>query len=201
VNTSGNVVGGKTFAAITECCNKKCYEKFTLDEQNDSFISLFKSGSKSLQDSFLASCMKVKDDTKVKRPTTDPKQNRVYTWTYSLKTEGVVQEVCRKFIVQLFQVSIKRVRVIQCKVTSNKSFEEKPGSHLNRSHKTDSVWDLVLPHLQTLPHKKSHYGQQISKRFCLENPNLTVVELFRLFQSYFLKKYWKTTKNGLQNVL
>jgi hypothetical protein len=41
-------------------------------------------------------------------------------------------------------------------------------------------------------------SQQKSERFCFENPNLTVVELFRLFQSYFLKKYWKTTKNGLQ---
>jgi uncharacterized protein (DUF2147 family) len=102
VNTIGKVVCGKTFAAVTECCNKKCYEKFTLDEQNDSFTSFFNGGSKSQQDSFLASCMKVKDDTKVKRPTTDPKQNRVYTLTYSLKTEGVVQEVCRKFILQLF---------------------------------------------------------------------------------------------------
>jgi hypothetical protein len=92
--------------------------------------------------------VKVKDDTKVKRPTTDPKQNRAYTWMYSLKTEGVVEEVCRKFILQLFQVSIKRVYVTQCKVTSNGSFEEKQGSHLNRSHKIDSnVWDLALAHL------------------------------------------------------
>jgi hypothetical protein len=138
VNTSGKVVCGKTFAAVTECCDKKCYEKFTLDEQNDSFISFFNSGSKSQQDSFLANCMKVRDGTKVKRPTTDPKQNRVYAWTYTLKTEGVVQAVCRKFIVQLFQVYIKRVRVIQCNVTYNESFEEKRGSHLNRSHKIDS---------------------------------------------------------------
>jgi hypothetical protein len=194
VNTSSKVVCGKTFAAVTECCNKKYCEKFTLDEQNDSFISFFNSGSKSLQDSFLASCVKVKD-TKVKRPTTDPKQNRVYTWTYILKTEGVVQEVCRKFIVQLFQVSMERVHVIQCKVTSNEGFEEKRGSHLNRSHKIDSnLWDLALVHLQTLPHRESHYRQQKSVRFCFENPNLTVVELFRLFQSYFLKNTGKQLK-------
>jgi hypothetical protein len=40
-------------------------------------------------------------------------------------------------------------------VTSNESFEEKRGSHLNRYHKIDfNVLDLALAHLQTLPHKK-----------------------------------------------
>jgi hypothetical protein len=118
-----------------------------------------------------------------------------YQTTRCYNPEDSNLQVCRKFIMQLFQVSIKRVRVIKCKVTSNESFEEKRGSHLNRSHKINSnVWDLALAHLQTLPHNKSHNGQQKSERFYFENPNLTVVEFFRLFQSYFLKNTGKQQK-------
>lgn len=195
VNTSNNDVPAKTFRAVTECCNNKCYEIVNASKQGEVFNGFLKSETKSLQDVLLSNCMKVKDDSTNRKFIVDQKVKRVHTWVYTLKDGGVAKVVCRKFILQLFQISAKRIRVIQGKVAVNETFEEKRGSHTNRPHKINAnVWDIAISHLQTIPHKKSHYGQQKSERLYFENPNLTVVELFRLFQSYFLETTGKKLK-------
>lgn len=58
---------------------------------------------------------------------------------------------------------MKRMRIVQGKVQNDDTFEERRGKHENRPHKVkDDVWELMKSHVNSFPHKKSHYCQHKS---------------------------------------
>jgi hypothetical protein len=172
--------------SIMKCCKLECSRKIT-DEVKHELSNLFSSmKEKSLQDQFLAKCLERKDVVHSKVISDRPHNN---VWVYNEVVEGKPFIVCRKFIIDLFNISIKRLRIIQTKVLENTSFTERRGAHDNRPHKiNENVWLLVKEHLDTIPHKNSHYGMNKSKKKYFDNPELTVVKLFDLFTEYYLIK-------------
>lgn len=58
-----------------------------------------------------------------------PKVLRNIVWEYILPDKGISIKVCRGIIQALFQISTKRIRVIQSKRSEEFSFEE---THTNR---------------------------------------------------------------------
>lgn len=92
---------------------KKSHKKFDSDLQESIFNTFWKSDSKTIQDTFLASCVSVKPKTDRSRNKINPKINRVNIWQYSLKNNGMSYPVCLKFLLDLLQLSMKGMRVLR----------------------------------------------------------------------------------------
>ncbi|KAG8263431.1 hypothetical protein J6590_033638 [Homalodisca vitripennis] len=147
------------------------------------FDSFYGGQNKSLRDYFLASLLKKCESTKVNA---DQKKPRLHTWEYCVKDGGMSTKVCQKCILSLFKISVKRIRVIQRKLIENVEFQEKRGSHENRSHKLNgNVLNLMRMHLDIFTSDHTHYCGHKSKLRYFENPNLSIKTLFSLLQNYY----------------
>lgn len=83
--------------------------------------------------------------------TVNPKRNRDHKWDYFLTYEGEKIKICCAYLLKIYQISEKRLRIIQQKVLSNDTFEEKRGPHNNRPHKIGvNVWKIVKDHLNSI---------------------------------------------------
>lgn len=193
VTLSGKTVSGKIFSKVVECCNDKCWNSFTEEHQEEMFSTFYNQG-KELQDSFLSKCM---EKTLPKTKTVEPKKPRNHTWAYSLNIGGLQVSVCKGFLLKLFQVTIKRIRVIQEKTLNNESFTERRGLHTNRPHKLKpSVLDLMKIHLESIPHSQSHYsGNKTSLKY-FDNPELNIKSLYIMFQDFYKSKTNENLKMG-----
>lgn len=141
--------------------------------------------NKPQQDGFIGECVK-KYVGKTQRNTVSPKVLRDNVWEYILPDKGMSIKVCRGMIQALFQIAIKRIRVVQSKVLGGFSFEENRGSHTNRPHKLKyDVLDLLKAHLTSIPSKKSHYSIHKSQMNYFENSELNIKKLFLLFQEFY----------------
>lgn len=117
--------------------------------------------------------------------------NRSLVWKYIFKEEGITVQVCRNFILKLYQISQKLLRVglIQGKIEAGDTFEEKRGKHVNNAPK--SVWELAFDHLRSIPNKPSHYTK--SSRIYFDDPSLTVVVLYNSFCEFYKEKTGNST--------
>ncbi|KYM94002.1 hypothetical protein ALC62_15384 [Cyphomyrmex costatus] len=93
----------------------------------------------------------------------------------------------------MYQISHKRVRVLQKKIRSGSLITDLRGKHENRPKKIKSdIFDLAAEHLKTFPSRKSHYAREKSDRRFFENPCLNVTMLFTYFKEYYKKQTSKT---------
>ncbi|KAJ8896100.1 hypothetical protein PR048_001442 [Dryococelus australis] len=163
ISTSGISIDAQTFAFVDTCCVKKCSNAIPHTKQKDLFDNFWHSCNKEVQDVFLSRCM----------------------------TQATVKTMGR-ILMDLFQISMKRMRLIQEKVLKNSTFEEKRGTHANRSAKLDgSVWDMMLEHLKTKQHKKSHYCEGKLQLLHFDDPTLDIKTLHGMFYKYFKEKIGK----------
>lgn len=181
-------VAGKTFAVIKKCCIKECCKKFENTYQKEMFNSFYSMQSKESQDIFMASCISLKEDQVRKRKTVDPAKERNFTWNYILKKSGSDITVCRQFILSLYQLSEKRIRLIQQKIRDDDSFVEKRGNHGKQKKFCPNVWSLAMDHLKNVPHRQSHYSQAKSNRLYFLNPDLNIKDLYEAFKTFFEEK-------------
>lgn len=129
--------------------------------------------------------------TKTSNVKTKPRE---CSWNYYVKCNGNNIDVCRTFFLKTFQISVKRLRVIQDKLKQGTiDMSDMRGKHTNRPNKiSNDVYVLALEHLEKIPHKKSHYTN--SKRFYFENTDLNIKIIYRKFRKY----YYKQTKSKLK---
>lgn len=85
VNSQKNEMPAKVFSSVTHSCKDKCYEKFSFQTQCSLYDSFYCGQEKSLQDSYLASCMTKSKNTKCDLNQVKP---GVHTWKYSVKRMG-----------------------------------------------------------------------------------------------------------------
>ncbi|KAJ4437833.1 hypothetical protein ANN_13771 [Periplaneta americana] len=127
-----------------------------------------------------------------RKKTENPKTFRNNTWEHMLFIAGSKIKICRPALCKLFQVSVRRLRVIQKKVLHNETFEERRGSHDNRPHKLESyVWVKLEGHLSMIPSEKSHYYGSKTNLNYFQNPNLNVKTLFEMFSKNFFEQTGK----------
>lgn len=191
VSTSKKLISGKEFTRVTTCCLKKCCEKVTQEQQIDMFTKFWDSSNKEVQDTFLSTCMKTQS---LKTVATQPKKERLRSWCYSLRVDnGHELVVCQKLLMKLFNVSVKRIRIVQDKIINhNGSFSDQRGTHCNRPYKFESsVWDLLIEHINSIPHKKSHYCQEKSNLNYFDDPCLNVKTLHDMFSQFYKEKTGK----------
>ncbi|CAB0014771.1 unnamed protein product [Nesidiocoris tenuis] len=187
-SSSGQVVAAKEFKQIKECCGKQCHAKFDRETQRDLFFVMYNAQSKEAQDSLLASYIERYITPIRSRVSIGGSRDRHHTWKYSLKNKGDPTDVCRSFLLKLFQISEKRIRIIQAKVAAGECFAEKRGTHGNQRKLYDDVYKLAIEHLELIPHRSSHYSANRSNRLYFENPSLNVLTLFTEFQRFYRQR-------------
>lgn len=129
------------------------------------------------------------------KKTTNPKKPRENTWSFSIHHGPLKVDVCRQFLLSLFKISVKKVRVIQSKIIANESFEEKRGSPVNRPRNiSENVISLMGEHLKTIPHDESHYCKDKTNLLYFDNSMLNVKTLFEMFKEFYKEK----TKSNLK---
>lgn len=183
--STGKEVQGKLFKKISTCCINKCFASFSNNDQKKLFDRFWKGQSRESQGVFLSGCMSAHVAARQRR-ILEPKVLREHIWEYHLKKEIERVKVCRTFLKDLFQVSVKRIRLIQQKTKDGQSFEERRGHHENRPNKLPKqVWELALAHLKSIPHHQSHYIANRTNRLYFDNPDITIKELYGGFKNYF----------------
>jgi len=189
VRRNGNAAPEKIFVDVTSCCLQECYTKIDHESQLRLFSSFYVSNkSKQEQDLYVASMI---TQAPQKRPLDlrrDPK--RPNRWTYEVSIDGSRIPVCQTFLLKVFQLSQKRIRVIQKRLTKNEcTFEERRGKHNNRPHKLpDDTMELFHAHLREIPPegRPSPSDKKFSK-----NLHFTKKKLFELFRDYYCEKTGK----------
>lgn len=156
--------------------NKSAIRRFLLKLNR---VIIFTITFTNLFNTYLARRMEKSENTNCKM---NQKKARLNIWKYFVSVGGVKQDVCQTFILQLFQVSIKRLRIIQSKILLGDSFQEKRKSHNNHPYKLDeSVLNLMKTHLQSFIQDKSHYCQQKTSLIYFEKTDLFVKSLYIIF--------------------
>lgn len=197
-STDGQVIKPKkSLQIVLNCCKKSCGNNVSFNDQVTLFNQFYKSASKVLQDQLLAGFLQAQSAS---THLVGASKFRDVIWKYTIKVHGTQTSVCRQFILNLFQITEKRLRGIQTKVHSGDTFTEKRGSHSNRPNKiNEEVWELAKTHLTLIPSRASHYSRNKSKKRYFENPNLNTKQLYDAFLSYYreqtgrpLKLHYKT---------
>jgi len=167
-----------------------CYKQLNEICQLSLFNEFYRTKkSKQVQDLFICSCM-----SKVARQVAvcdENRRQRPNQWAYSLVIDNTRISICQKFLRKLFQLSEKRIRVIQTRIINEDStMSERRGKHTNRPHRlSDRTLELFAEHLSHLP---DSYDQSL--RLYSLNSDLNKKKLYFLFQQY----YYETTNTVLK---
>lgn len=180
-STKGKVPS-KNFTLILNCCKQSCGVEVCANDQENLFNSFY-SCNKEQQDTMFAGCLTAKSAS---THCVNAQKHRDIQWKYAVKCNGTPINVCRQFLLNLYQISEKRLRIIQGKVLSGSTFTEKRGSHTNRPNKIEEeVWVLAREHLALFPSRHSHYAREKTSKEYFENPNLSPKKLYDLFLQYY----------------
>lgn len=188
VSRGGKDIPGKQFVRVTHCCSLKCHQKINEDNQKDIFKGFWGIGEKQKQDTLLIGLIDKKEI--VCHQTSVKTKNRENAYVYNVKVDGKRTGVCKALFMKLIQVSEGRLKTVLRAVTNgNVIVYENRGKHDNRPSKIPiKLWDLVKEHWALLPSKQSHYGKRKSERKYFDDPSLSVLKLYRVFQQYHFEK-------------
>lgn len=186
-SVSGKKITGKPFVLVLNCCKGECYKQLCCNDQEALYNQFFCDGSKEQQDVLLSGLM---SHRRASTHHVNLKRSKNNIWSYKLKLNALETVVCQKFLRSLYQISEKRLRIIQQKVLSGQSFGEKRGTHNNRPRTIDSsIWDLAKEHLATIPSRESHYSREKSSKRYFENPNLYPKKLYEMFKEFCKERH------------
>lgn len=181
--------------APSQCCSNKCGQKVSELLQREKFNHFYALSCKETQDACLAASV-IRRDPKKK---CNLIKSRV-TWCYSLMLSGRRKKVCRTFILKLYQVSEKRLRVIQNKILVGDDFREQRGTHHNHAHKLNPrVKTLMKEHFQSIPSHESHYSGNKTTLKYFDNPDITIKALYEQFTIFFRVKTKRNLKMSYEH--
>jgi hypothetical protein len=157
----------------------------------------FYSMDRNLQNSFLGGLMARNEPARSK--SLPKSKNHENQWTYTFESRGKKQSVCKTFFMSTFQVGRQRLATLHVKMRLGKSLADFRGKHDTRPNKIDpSVWELALAHCKSLPHKASHYCRETTSLNYFSNPELTLADLFLLFEDFYCSITGKELDMSLQ---
>ncbi|CAH0777080.1 unnamed protein product [Bemisia tabaci] len=171
----------RPFVPVTQCCYLLCHDKVPKDDQRKLWDLWENTMDKAAQDEYLSSLIEFRPPATVK---VEPKRNRNFLWRYTINPNGTEIQCCQKFLLKLYQISEKRLRVIQEKTRNGDSFVERRGKH-SRSRpklKAQNLWDLAEAHLATLPSTQGLDGTD--KRY-LKDSSLTIKKVWAMFEEWY----------------
>lgn len=121
----------KVFKVVTQCCSKiKCYDKISIQQQKFSFDEFWGFGDYDNQNIYLKAMMRCKESETIKGIS----KLRLTQWSYLLPTDDSFTPVCREFLLNLFNIGVKRLRTIQNKMKFKKNICDQRGSYEHKKN-------------------------------------------------------------------
>jgi hypothetical protein len=103
---------------MDKCCEQKCNLNISSDDQLSAFEKFWSKSDYNYQNCILSAQMVIKNNN----------HSKVYTkWSYKLNIRGIDYKICREFLINLYQISVKRLRTIQKKTINGKKLVITPG--------------------------------------------------------------------------
>ncbi|KAJ4428795.1 hypothetical protein ANN_25788 [Periplaneta americana] len=88
----------------------------------------------------------------------------------------------RKLILDVFNISSRRVQTLQLKIENNLDVSDMRGKHFNRPHAvTYDVKQLVRNHIESMPAEESHYSRFVSQKPYISS-ELSLEKMYDLFK-------------------
>lgn len=174
----------KEFQKVNSCCAKECFKKFDERTQYAFFNDFYRTNkSKQLQDLHISNCIRKERRKSVSQMAATGRPNQ---WSYHINVNHQTNvSVCQQYLLQQYQISKKRLRVIQARTEAGDTLlSEQRGKHVNRANALkDNVVPLMMEHLRLIPTKLKHYDDTPKEYF--RNPDLTKKKLYVAFREYY----------------
>lgn len=84
-------------------------------------------------------------------------KNRENVWVYYFEFKGEKIIVCKKFLINLYKITQRRIETIQNKIINGSVISDNRGLNDKTNKINSNVWDLLNQFLAQIPSSPSHY--------------------------------------------
>lgn len=113
-------------------------------------------------------------------------------WNYEFSAPFVKRQDCRKFFCKVLQLMDKRVTHLQNKILNQRHLSDARGKHGNTVKLTGEVKNLIKEHCESIPHSESHYDADRKKLKAFDNPEISLIILYKEFLKFYTSKTGKS---------
>ena len=182
---------------LQECCKKRCMLSFTenhvqklrnhfqqlyYEEQNHYLNGLLRRDAtkKSAGHEYKSNPEMSSDGNKFGRPSA---ASGVFSFKYFIRNEkGVDTKICQKAFCNIHGFTRKRLQVLRQKFEQDIGLFDKRGKHSNRVKVSDTIRDMVMDHISSLPARTSHYSRKQNHGRKYLPPELSIARLHKEFK-------------------
>lgn len=170
-------------------CSSKCSRpgcrSMDVPKKMQQFDSFYKKDYNE-QTAFLSDHISIGEPRRRRSGKTDATSSRTSSFSYYVKVNGELMQVCQKTFCDTFQISFRRVQILQAKLKNGDSIlEDNRGRHHNRPHATsNSAKDKIREYIKSIPRQPSHYSRKKSNTEYLD-PKLNVSKLAEMFKEKY----------------
>ncbi|XP_043469861.1 uncharacterized protein LOC122503403 [Leptopilina heterotoma] len=184
ISTSSKAVDAKTFKKVDSCCQRlKCYEKINVSDQQKFYSNFWELANYDKQNVLLSTVMKCSDPILINKNSAKP---RLIRWNFELLHESKNIPICQKFLCEVLNIGIKRIRTVQNKILNKDTVCDLRGKHGNHVVKlNEDLKELIEIHCISIPHRSSHYRRENTGLKYFENSELTLDLLYDLFVEFY----------------
>lgn len=200
--TKTKVIPAKKFKAQTLCaCKTPCSEKIDLVRQEELYNAYYGRANHAQKVLIIRSCATIQP-TKPKKqamflPLPKPKRKREITIQHHLTDDsGQQHQVCRSFILNLYQIPPATFRRYVKSVTDNPSAMERRGIAPCKKKTSDDDLNFIRTFINLVPQYESHYGRSSSQKKYLK-PGLTIRKLYEEYVQLCAKENRQSVKDPI----
>lgn len=182
----GRQIPAKSFQNKDCNCNKKCLEKVPVECRQNAFENFWKIGSFSAQNAFLCGLIQQKEPER-HRPRGNgirPPKTSINCFNRIL-TNGTNIQVCKKYFLEMYQVSDRRVtRALKVVKTGQSPSTDKRGKRIPTNKTAPDDLDLVRQHITSFPAYESHYTRAHNPNRKYLDKNLNIRLMYNLYTDF-----------------
>ena len=112
-------------------------------------------------------------------------------WNYHLDVDGVKINVCKALFISIFQVSKKRLRILQNKIVTGKPFDDTRGHHESFNKIQSETWKLLHQFIDKIPKDDSHYSREKSQKQYFHDSIITRIWLYKEYSKILVEQNMK----------
>lgn len=183
ISYKGNVIPAKSIKMGILChdkCRLNCTNTFT-EEIRESILKSFYKLNVDAKNALLFNNI---EKVPIKRTRKGAVKHKSSSYKYMVTSGGVRIRVCKKALANLYQISLKKIEIIQTKIKSGATAPQpdKRGKHNVRPNKTsEDIKASVIEHILKFPAEESHYSRHCNMHKKYLSPLLSVSKMHKLY--------------------
>lgn len=163
-----------------ENCKLKCNQKFDRN-QRASILEAYYNMDVNAKNCLLFKSIDIK---LVARHRKNAKSHKSFSYRYNITVNSQVIQVCKTAICNLYQISRKKIDIIQKKLSKGSAAPspDSRGHHNNRPHKLpEEVVEFIIQHINRFPADISHYSRHNNPNKKYLSPLLNITKMYDLY--------------------